>query len=620
MLQDIRQNIQGTMAKIIIGLIVISFSIFGIESLLFSPATTAVAEVNGKEISPFDLQQEVSVLQRQILSMLGDNADPSLLDSAVMTDQALQSLVQRTLLTGAAESMNLAVSEAALGQLITAMEEFQVNGQFSTDLFQSRLATAGFTPASFRQRLSEDLVQAQLRAGLAGSAFVTGSELASAARIAAEGRDLRYITIPVSRFRDDLNISDEDVSAFFAANQDRFTSEESLDIEYVELSIDSYREPVEEERIREEFELVRGEYELAEESRVSHILFEGDEDERAARLAEAQSALASGRDFADAAQAFSDDIGSADAGGDLGYTAGDTFPEEMEEAIAQLAVGETGAVETDAGTHLLLVTDRREGSSVSFDDVRFELEERLQTADAAASLLIDVERLRDIAFNAADLTEPAEELAVEIQRAQSVVRGQSEGLFADPRLVRAAFSEDVLEAGHNSEVIELSPELFVLLRVAQRNPPEPLPLAAVRGEIERELREEQAQAQAREAAYGILEQLAGGESVENVANAADLDWQVELGARRDSDRLPPSLRERLFALVAPAAGSTVREVVVDIDTLYVMEMMRVTPGAMDSLSPAELLALRQRLSSDAANLLLQQYETALRADAEILVY
>lgn len=189
----------------------------------------------------------------------------------------------------------------------------------------------------------------------------------------------------------------------------------------------------------------------------------------------------------------------------------------MEELIAKLEVGESGSVETDAGTHLVLVTDRRAGSSVTFEEVRGELAQRMQDDDAAAALLRDVERLRDISFNAADLSEPARELDLEVQRVDDVTRDAGEGLLAEARLRRAAFSEDVLEAGHNSEVIELSPQRFAVLRVAERKPPAQQPLAQVRGRIERTLRDEKAAADAAATAEALAARIREGERLEDIA-------------------------------------------------------------------------------------------------------
>lgn len=622
MLQDIRASIQGAVAKIIIGLIVISFSIFGIESLLFSGGASAVAEVNGEEISPFALQQELSVQQRQLLAMMGDDADPALLDQARMNQRALEALIQREILRQAAGDLSLTVPDATIGDIIGSMDEFQLDGRFSRDMFRSALAGSGFTPALFRDRLAEDVQIAQLRSGIAGSDFGTRKELTLAARIALEGRDVRYITLPLADYRGDASVSDAEVQAHYDANGEAFQSEESLAIDYLELRLDDYRKPVQEARLREEFELVRGEYEQAPEARVSHILLEGDEQARQARLAEVQAALAEGLAFEAAAAEFSDDAGSAQSGGDLGYTAGDTFPPAMEEAISALAPGQrSGPVDTAAGTHLILVTDRREGSEASFDSVVGELQDRIQRREASADLLRDVELLRDLAFNAADLSEPAAELDIEVSSANSVTRDQAEGLFAAPSLLSAAFSEDVLEAGHNSDVIELDPEHFVVLRVAQRRPPQPLDLDDVREQIVDLLRDQAAQQLAAQQAQNLLLSLEAGTPVEDAANEAGLQWQVELGARRDSPRLPLAVRERLFELPAPAQDAP-RRTIVDSDryVYYVVEFVRLAEGTLDDAAEAELTRLRTRVSGENGGLFQQQFETALRSRADVEVF
>ena len=107
MLQDIRQNVKGPAAKIIVGLIVIAFSLFGIESILVGSGGSGVAEVNGEEISPLELQQAVTTQQRRLIAMMGDQLDPALLDDQRLSQQALQGLIGRKLLMQAAQEMDL---------------------------------------------------------------------------------------------------------------------------------------------------------------------------------------------------------------------------------------------------------------------------------------------------------------------------------------------------------------------------------------------------------------------------------------------------------------------------------------------------------------------------------
>ncbi|MEM8491350.1 MAG: SurA N-terminal domain-containing protein [Pseudomonadota bacterium] len=622
MLQDIRANSQGTIAKIIIGLIVISFSIFGIESLLFSGGDNGVAEVNGDTISPFALQQEVTLAQRQLLGMLGENADPALLDQDRLSQQALQSLIQRTVLSQASSEMGLSAPDTLLGEIIGGLEQFQIDGQFSRDMYQSSLASAGFTPQLFQDRLAVDVRIGQLRAGLAGSDFSTPAELISAAEIAFEGRDVRYISIPTLDFMARVAVTDEEISEYYEANTERYTTDEQLVVEYLELRQENYFQPIAEDRLREEFELSREEFSIATESRVSHILLEGELAELGELVSEIQSSLASERDFADVAEQYSTDIGSASVGGDLGYTAGDTFPEPMEDAIAQLSVGEVSEpVVTQAGVHIIKLTDRREGSDVVFEDVAAEIERSLQASDAAAALLRDVESLRDSVFNAADLSGPAAELGLEVLRSDPFSNSNAAGLFANPTVLDAAFSEDVLTEGHNSEVLELSPEEFLVLRVAERQPPRVESLEEVYEEVQASLQLQATVAAARSTAEELLVKLNSGASVESAANEAGFEWQVELNALRSSPLLPVPVRKAVFALPAPMDGEPRRRIVEGTqDIVYVVELDRVISGQLAAATVDQAKQLRDRIAGEAGGVVQQQFESNLRAESDVTIF
>ena len=149
MLQSMRQSTQSTAAKVIIGLIVMSFAAFGLETLLPGGSGTSVAEVNGEEITPFALQEAITQQKRQLANVLGDDIDLALLDDDRLQPRALQSLIQRALLLQKSAALNLVASEAQVVKSITAIESFQLNGQFSPDAYKSVLANAGYTPERF---------------------------------------------------------------------------------------------------------------------------------------------------------------------------------------------------------------------------------------------------------------------------------------------------------------------------------------------------------------------------------------------------------------------------------------------------------------------------------------
>jgi peptidyl-prolyl cis-trans isomerase D len=625
MLQDIRQYTQGTAAKIIIGLIVISFAAFGIESILLGGGGSSVAEVNGEEISPMELQQAINTAKRRLISMMGDNLDPAMLDDERLTPQALQGLIARKLELQSADSLGLAVSEREIGMIIGGMEQFQIDGKFSPEMYKSMLSQAGFTPSLFKQSLSEDLVLTQVRSGLAGSDFATPEELAINARVTAEQRDLRYLTIPLETYRQETQPNEEQILAYYDANQAAFMSSETVELDYIELLAEDFYQPVDETALMEAYELETDGYAYATENRVSHILFEerdGESDpERQERIEAARAALDSGTDFGEVAGQYSDDIGSAGADGDLGFSSGDAFPEPMEDAIAALEPGVVSdPVETEAGTHLILVTERKEGQPPTFEEMRSQLESRLQDEEARVELLRTVEALRDLVFNAEDLQAPAESLQLSVRQSESLTRVQTEGLFSNPSLMDAAFSDDVLNNGHNSDVIELAGNHFVVLRVRQHRMPQVKPLESVAGEIAARIQDADARVAVGTEAQRIVASLRDGASVEALANEAGFEWQVELGADRTNASLPPQVLARAFQLPAPSEGEALVDYVMSpTGDALVLELIRVSPGEYGRMTAAEQNLLGQRVRAEYGSLLDTEYRSGLRAAADISV-
>ncbi len=625
MLQNIRANSKGTLAKIIIGLIVISFSIFGIESLLVGGATDAVAEVNGEELSPAEVQQAVNLQKRRLLSMLGDDADPALLDDERLAAQAIDSLVERKLLVQAARKQGLVVADSDVGAIIASMEQFQMDGQFSAPLYQNTLASAGYTPALFQRSLREDLLLAQLRAGLSASEFATPTELGASATVTAEQRDIRYIMLPLNDFNKADQITDDDIQAYYDANSEEFMSPESVDISFIELNVDAFREPVSEDELREAFELTKQDAQYQTESRVAHILLEqGDDESEAAfsgRIEEAQKAVNEGMPFDEAAALYSDDVGSADFGGDLGFTAGDTFPAPMEEAIAALEPGQISPpVQTDAGVHLIKVVERRAGESIQFEDMRAELEQQIQSGDARRELLLAVEQLRDLVFNAEDLSGPAEEMNLEVETANDVRRGNQDGVFGNPALQSSIFSEDVLEFRHNSEVVEIDSGRFIVVHVDSYNAPEPQPLEQVRERIAGRIAAERARDLSSSEARTIIARLNAGETMEQVAQDLNYDWQVELGTTRRSGRLPAVVSQRGFELPEPEDQPLRDTARAENGDLYVVELSRVKPGQLAALDTEQRNRLADRIAGEYAGMVQRHFERRLRDQAEVTVY
>ncbi len=504
MLRSIRDSSQGIFAKIILGLIIVTFAFFGFESIGGGGGVPAVLEVNGQEIDENAFRKELDVYRRQLIAQMGDDVDFTLLDDERLAPRVLARLTERTLLEQALEEVDVLVPEAMVERSITEMEAFKVDGQFSPQLMASMLRDRGMSLSDLKDQRRVELQTQQLQLGLGMSSFVLPQSTELMLDIMGESRIVDWLRIPAASVRASVVLSEEDISRFYESERESYQSELQVVAEYIELRLSDLYEPVAEEDILDAFESRRDSLTSPEQREVAHILFEVSDgqsfDDALARAETVREELVAGGDFAALAKEYSQDIGSASGGGSLGYISQDgTFPEAFESAVFRLALNEVSApVESDAGVHLLTVTAIEQSEEPAIADFYDEIKQEIQASAARSEFVIRIEELADMAFNAADLEQPASALDLERKRSVRIARGgpvePGPGAvpFDDRRLVSTLFSEDVLERGQNSEVIELSPERAVVLRVAEVFEPRQLSLGEVRDQIETTLREQRA--------------------------------------------------------------------------------------------------------------------------------
>ncbi|MDG0979505.1 MAG: SurA N-terminal domain-containing protein [Halieaceae bacterium] len=623
MLQDIRNSTQGPVFKVIVGLIVLSFALFGVESILLGGSDDSVAVVNGDKIRSVEVQQAANRQKQQIAAMLGENFDPSVIDDAQLSARALDGLVGNKLQQQWAESLGLTASDAQLGAQVAEIPAFQIDGKFSAELYKQSLAAAGFTPLTFREALRVDEIVKQLNGGLLASEFMTSTESQALAQVNGEMRSVRYATVVRDRFQDSLEITQDQVQAYYDLNSSQFVSEEAVVLDYITLRAADFVEPVAEADLRAAYEQEISSYAYQDEARVSHILLIQGDDESAEFYAQrvqlAQAALRDGEGFSVVAERLSDDIGSSSNGGDLGYTAGDVFPAEMEAAIENLTANEVSdPVVTEAGTHLITVTDRRSSAPPSFAEMRLELEATLGQADAQRRLVSQVESLKDLAYTAADLQEPAQTLGLEVLRSAPITRRGGNGVLGDDRVITAAFSDLVMQEGW-SEVIEISENEFVALKLVKHEPSAPQSLDQVSDRIETVLTAQAEQDALQVFGNELLEELAAGRTVEELAQEHSLDWQVALQARRASGDIPREWQADIFA--EPSSDLPRRNfVVAGSGDALLYEVFAVQVGDQKTLPENLFSAMKGRQLRGLQTSLQRGASETLRNNADIEIY
>ena len=603
MLQSIRDGSRSWGAKIIIGVMVAAMALFGVESLfsVFGSDPNEVASVNGEPI----MRQQVEL---EVQRALRSGQVPPEQERALRNDM-LDQLITQSLLRQYAEDGGFYVSDAQLDQMIVTLPEFHdQDGRFSAEIFRNRLAGAGYTPLSFREELRMDIKRQQLQQGLVFSDFSLANEEQRLADLQGQQRDFRYVMLDANDAAYEVEVTEEQMQAYYDANQERFERPEQVRVEYVVID----RQAMAEDIAVDESELRAAWREQNRDAnrRVSHIMVTfGSERgrEEAQQLAnEALADLNRGESFADTAVRFSDDTASAEQGGDLGVISRGFFGDAFDDAAFALGVGETSqVVEMDGAFHILQVTEL---DAPSFEEQRDRLAQEVALREVNDDFNRQVQRLIDESFAADDLQSVADDLGLTLNESDWLARGEGEGALSEPGVLDEAFSADVLEEGYNSEVIELDNDRRLVLRVAEHRDATVLPLDEVRDEVEQAVAAQQRQEALQEQAAELIALLRAGDAVE-------LEWLEANNVSRQSDStLPQALIREVFRMPHPEEGDSVYRAVTLPQGVAVVALDSVNEGQADEQMNAFVSQMAEQLRAQA---IIQGLIDDLRSDARI---
>ncbi|AZE90017.1 SurA N-terminal domain-containing protein [Pseudomonas orientalis] len=557
MLQNIRDNSQGWIAKTIIGIIVALMAFTGIEAIFQASGNNKqdVAKVNGEEITQTELSQAVDMQRRQLMQQLGKDFDASLLDEKLLRDAALKGLIDRKLLLQGAADSKFGFSEAALDQVILQTPEFQVDGQFNAERFDQVIRQLGYSRLQFRQMMTQEMLIGQVRAGIAGSGFVTDAEVLAFARLEKQTRD--FATVNIKADPAAVKLTDAEVKAYYDQHAKEFMTPDQVVIDYLELKKSSFFDQVtvKDDELQAAYEKETAN--LAEQRRAAHILIEVNdkvtEAQAKAKIEDIQARLAKGEQFDALAKEFSQDPGSANNGGDLGFAGPGVYDPDFETALYGLKQDQVSApVRSAFGWHLIKLLGVEAPEVPTFASLKDKLTRELKTQQVEQRFVEATKQLEDAAFEASDLAQPASDLKLTVHTSAPFGREGGEGVAANRAVVTAAFSPEVLDEGANSSAIELDPETIIVLRAKEHLKPAQLPLEKVEAAIRTQMTKERASAAAKTHADELIASLRDGKTALNQPIDGQA-WKVTEAATRAQEGVDPAVLQALFRMPKPAA-------------------------------------------------------------------
>ena len=625
MLQRIHDSLGKWIIVIILGLIALSFVFWNIDPGM-TGVTTFAAKVNGEEIPLLEFERALQDRQNQYQQIYRTELPEEVrreLRRAVIED-----LVQDAALRQRVEKQGYRASNARVTEAVRDVAAFQIDGQFSIDSYRALLANRGYTPAGFEALQREALAVGDLQNGVAESSFLTPAEFRRYIELYNQEREVAYALFELDAFSANVTIDDAAIASRYENNQASYQTPETVDLEYIELALADIAANVEvtDEQLRAVYEQERERFELAEQRRARHILIEVAEGQEDAARSMAESILArvrGGEDFAAVAAEVSADAGTKAQGGDLGWIGRGTLAGPFEDALFMMQAGEISEpVRSEFGFHIIRLDEVRAGEVQPFESVREELASETKTREAESEFYDLANKLEEETFDAYDDLAPvAAASGLPIKTLMGFPRTGDPAVFDNSAaVVQAAFAEEIVDSGRNSELVQLAEDHVLVLRVVEHHLPATKPLDEVREQIRAELVRERAQELAEEAARAFLADVEqGGDPAERAA-ARGGAWNPAAWITRTDAAVPTEVLSAAFGMPKTDAAAPQREIVALANGgQAVVVLMGVEAGKPESLTEAEREQRRAQLADQAARAELTGYAGNIRASADVRI-
>jgi peptidyl-prolyl cis-trans isomerase D len=538
---------------IVLGALALIFAAWGAYGIVSFNAggSTYAAEADGQKVSVESARSAWINQQTQYQQRLGGEIPPA--QKAYLQDRILEVLIRETLLTERSRSLGYRVSERNVLDAIHEEPAFQIEGKYSAAAAQERLAQNGLSLAAFEAELRGALQRSQLENGIALSDFQTPTEIQRARALQNEQREVRYALLSPDKYSADIQVDDAAVQAYYKAHQAQYMTPESAHLQYAELRLDQLAAQVTvgDADLQAAYDKNKDRYNEPEKRHGRHILIPLGKDDAAARK-QAEDVLAqakAGKDFAALAKQYSQDPGSADKGGDLGWADRNQFVGPFADALFGMSVGELrGPVKTQFGYHIIRLDEIQAGKTKSLESVRPEIEAELKRNAAADKFGEIQEQIQSrLGQGASDLGALVKEFNLASGEVPKFLRGAGGAPLGTAQPIQdIVFGDSPLQPGRVDGPVLVGEDRLVLVKVTEHSKPQPQPLAEVRDGIVAAIKKDRGSQAALKAAQDGQAKLQAGTSFDDVARQLGVSSEPARFIPRSDSTLPAQLRELVF--------------------------------------------------------------------------
>jgi peptidyl-prolyl cis-trans isomerase D len=614
MLEAIRERAQGWIARIILGLIALTFAVWGVDWYFKGTGKEPpAAKVNDSEISQRDflktLKEQGEAMKRQTGARVDDKA---------LRARVMEQMVNTRLLSQAAQKIGFAVLPAQVDAVLASADVFQVGGKFSKERMDAWLRSNGMGEQQLRAMVAQDILLKQVQIGYGEGAVAPMPSAVRLNALLAQQREVNEAVFDRKDFLKSASIDDKAVQAEYDAHKTDYATPAALRVQYLVLSQAALEEKVQisDDQARKFYEANAARFQEPERRRASHILIKidpgADAKARDAAKARAEQILAEVKKtpakFGELARKYSQDPVSGEKGGDLGSFTRDMMVKPFSDAAFQMQKGAiSDLVETQFGYHIIRLDGIVPGAKIGFEAVKADIVHELKQQEAQRRFAEVADRFSNMVYEQPDSLAPAaKEFGLKIEETGWFDRKSAPPPLANERLLDAVFSGDAQKKRLNSEAVEVAPNILVSARVIDYRAAGQRPLAEVANEIRLKLSTDKARELAVEA---------GKKALANAGVGQAIKWSAPMTVSRMQPlNLPPAAVKAIFRAPTAKLPAYVGADTAEGYRLYRID--RVTPGQVQR-------EMALRIQSDIRRLISQEemraYLEDLKAKASIRI-
>ena len=449
-MESLRNFLTGPRLIFIVLLCALPFVFLGTGSLT-SIFGGSFGSINGEDVTENDLQLASNTAVQRFKSIYGEEFDFDMLSEEVRSDSIKQELIVQKVLQAEARSLGLfnknTISEAKKD--IVKTPQFQIEGMFNENVYEAQVNSSGYTKESYIDLMANLLASELYRNSLSGINFVTKNELHEIASLLEMTSDISFTKISYQDLKDNLVNTSEELLDYYDKNQILFFSDQERQFEYLVLDQIDYKDNVEipEGYLENEYKDYLSNFDSSAQTRISHIMIDKNNYESTSeafdQIKKVQELLINGNDFSDLASEYSEDIVTKENGGDLDYFERDIFPEEFEEGIKNLGLGDfSNIIDLEDTLHIIKVTEINKQEPLSEDQVTDELIDELVELESLALMNDDFNLLEDLILENNSIEEIAEYINKEVSRSNAFTKSNYDFYIDNFAIRDYLFSED----------------------------------------------------------------------------------------------------------------------------------------------------------------------------------